>query len=145
MSEEYKAIIQRLTDEAFVGGNGDVVDELVTADYTSHDPSEPPELPGGPEGLKLVIQGYKAAFPDLQITIDQMIAEGDYVAARWTATGTHQGELMGIAATGKQATVTGLELHRFENGRVAESWINWDTLGLLQQIGAIPAPEAATA
>ena len=61
------------------------------------------------------------------------------------ATGTHQGELMGIAATGKQATVTGLELHRFENGRVAESWINWDTLGLLQQIGAIPAPEAATA
>src|SRR5436190_2818597 len=144
MSDQNKAVVQRLTDEAFTGGQLDVVDELVTPGHTSHDPSEPPGAPGGAEGLKLVIQGYKDAFPDLQITIDQLIAEGDYVAARWTATGTHQGELMGIAPTGKQSTVTGIEIHRFEGSQIAESWINWDTLGMLQQIGAIPAPETAT-
>lgn len=145
MSEENKAIARRLVEEAFVGGNLDLVDELVTPTYTPHDPASPPGLPDGPEGVKLLIQGYRSAFPDLRISIDTQIAEGDYVTTRWTATGTHQGELMGVAPTGKQATVTGITIDRIENGQVAESWDNWDTFGLLQQLGAIPAPATATA
>ena len=82
--------------------------------------------------------GYRSAFPDLVMTVDQSFAEGDLVATRWTARGTHEGELFGIAATGKQATVTGITIDRYEDGLIAESWTNWDTLGLLQQLGAVP-------
>jgi predicted ester cyclase len=78
------------------------------------------------------------------MTIDQQIADGDYVVSRWTATGTHEGKLTGISATGKQATITGITIDRIKSGQIAESGENWDTFGLLQQLGAIPAPAAAT-
>jgi predicted ester cyclase len=101
-------------------------------------------VPPGPAGVKLIIQGYKSAFPDLHVTVDQQLAEGDLVTTRWTATGTHQGELMGVAPTGKQATVTGILIDRFEGDRIAESWEVWDALGLMQQLGAVATPAAAT-
>jgi steroid delta-isomerase-like uncharacterized protein len=104
----------------------------------SHDAAIPEDIVG-PERLKEVTGGYRAAFPDLNFTIEQQLGDGDLVATRWSARGTQDGELMGIPASGKQATVTGITIDRFEDGRIAESWTNWDTLGLLQQIGAIPS------
>jgi predicted ester cyclase len=80
---------------------------------------------------------YRAAFPDLQIRIDDIIAEGQMVAFRWTSSGTHRGELFGTQPTGKQITTSGISILRTAGGKVAEDWVNWDTLGLLQQIGAV--------
>jgi predicted ester cyclase len=85
------------------------------------------------------------AFPDTHFTIDAMVAEGDLVATRWTAQGTHTGDLMGIAPSGQRVTVTGMNINRVVNGKLSEGWGNFDQLGLLQQIGAIPmARQAAT-
>ena len=143
MSEENKAISRRFTD-AFNAGDYDTITSLLTDDYTSHDPASPGEV-SGPEAARAEIEGYRAAFPDLTLTIEQQIAEGDYVVSRWTGRGTHRGELFGIPATGTQGTATGITIDRIENGKIAETWQNWDTLGLLQQLGAIPAPTAAPA
>jgi predicted ester cyclase len=129
---------KRIIDEILGAGNYDLADELIASDARGHDPALPqPTI--GPEGLKEAARGYRAAFPDLKLTSEQVIAEGDYVAIRWTARGTHKGELFGIAPTGKQATVTGISIDRWANGKIVESWVNWDTLGLLQQLGAVPA------
>jgi len=124
-------------EEIFGAGRYDLADELVQADAIGHDPALP-EAVRGPEGLKEAAKGYRAAFPDLTMTVGQTIADGDNVAVRWTARGTHKGDLFGISPTGKQATVTGITIDRYADGKIAESWTNWDTLGLLQQLGAVP-------
>jgi len=142
MSAENKALARRLVEEAFNAGRLEVVDELVASDFVEHDPSLTEEV-RGPAGVKELIGGYRAAFPDIRITIEDQIADGDYVVSRWSGTGTHQGELMGMPATGKQATVTGITIDRIVDGRIVESWDNWDTLGMMQQLGAIPAPAMA--
>lgn len=142
MSAENKALVRRLVEEAYNGGRLDVTDELVAGDFVGHDPSLPEEV-RGPAGAKELIAGYRAAFPDIHVTIEDQIADGDRVVTRWSVKGTHQGELMGMPATGKQATVTGMTIDRIVDGRIAESWDNWDTLGLMQQLGAIPAPALA--
>ena len=128
----------RIIEEIFGGGNYDLADALVGSDAVGHDPALP-EPVKGPEGLKEAARGYRAAFPDLKLTVDIAIAEGDFVTVRWTARGTHKGDLFGIAPTGKQATVTGITIDRYAGGKIAESWTNWDTLGLLQQLGAVPS------
>ncbi len=140
MEQTSKQIARRVIEEAFVGGRLDAVDELIAADAVSHDPAIP-ESVRGPEGVKQVIAGYRAAFPDLRIEIQDQIADGGSVATRWTARGTHQGDFMGLAPTGREATVTGITIDRIADGKIVESWSNWDTLGLLQQLGAIPVPE----
>jgi steroid delta-isomerase-like uncharacterized protein len=83
---------------------------------------------------------YRAAFPDLQFTVEDIIDQDDRVVIRWSSRGTHQGELMGLAPTGKIVTVTGISIDRFADGKVAESWTNWDVLGLMRQLGAAPPP-----
>lgn len=138
MLEANKAISRRIIEKAFNEGALEVVDELVGPTYVNHDPSVPDDLIG-PEGTKQFITGYRAAFPDLRITIEEQLAERDVVATRWTATGTQTGELLGIGPTGKQATVTGLTIDRVADGKLVESWNNWDTLGMLQQLGVVPA------
>ena len=138
MSAENKAIARRLLEEAFNSGNLDVVDELVSPEFVNHDAALP-EPTRGIEGTKANIGMYRDAFPDLRLTIEQQVAEGEYVTTRWTARGTHQGELFGMTATGKQATVTGITIDQIVNGRFVESRTNWDTLGLLQQLGVVPA------
>jgi steroid delta-isomerase-like uncharacterized protein len=138
MSAENKAIARRLLEEAFNSGNLDVVDELVAPEFVNH-AAALPEPTTGIEATKASIAGYRDAFPDLRLTIEQQVAEGEFVTTRWSARGTHRGELMGMAATGKQATVTGITLDRIVDGRFVESWTNWDTLGLMQQLGVIPA------
>jgi len=138
MSAENKALSKRLLDEAFNAGNLAVMDEILADGFINYDAALPE--PGiGIDAAKASVTGYRDAFPDLKITIEEQIAEGGSVTTRWTARGTHQGALMGIPATGKQATVTGITIDRIADGRITESRTNWDTLGLLQQIGAIPA------
>ena len=138
MSAANKALSKRILDEAFNAGKLAVMDEILADGFVNYDAALPE--PGvGIDAAKASVSGYRDAFPDLKITIEDQIAEGDSVVTRWTARGTHQGGLMGIPATGKQATVTGITIDRIADGRITESRTNWDTLGLLQQIGAIPA------
>ena len=132
-----KEASRRMIEEVFGAGKVAVADELIHEHAIGHDPAQPGPI-SGREGVKESAGGYRSAFPDLVMTVDQSFAEGDLVATRWTARGTHEGELFGIAATGKQATVTGITIDRYEDGLIAESWTNWDTLGLLQQLGAVP-------
>ena len=138
MSAETKAIARRFLEEAFNGGNLGVVDELVAPEFVSHDAALP-EPTTGIEAAKASIAGYRDAFPDLRLTIEQQVAEDEYVTTRWTARGTHRGDLFGMTATGKQATVTGITIDRIVGGKFVESWTNWDTLGLMQQLGVVPA------
>ena len=136
-AESNKALSRRLLDEAFNAGNVDVIDELVTTDFVNHDAALPEPMVGA-AAAKATISGYRSAFPDLRITVEEQIADDEGVATRWSAKGTHQGDLMGMSPTGKQATVTGITIDRIVDGRIAESWTNWDTLGMLQQLGAVP-------
>jgi len=129
---------RRIVEEIFGGGNYELAHELIGANAIGHDPAQPAPIMG-PEGVAQSARGYREAFPDLTLTANQVIADGDFVATRWTAKGTHKGELFGIAPTGKETTVTGITIDRWVDGKVAEAWVNWDTLGLLQQIGAMPA------
>jgi steroid delta-isomerase-like uncharacterized protein len=135
-TEQNKANNRRVFDEAFNQGKVAVVDELCASNYVLHDPTGP--IPGA-EGFKQFVAMYRAAFPDLHISLEDEVAEGDMVAVRWVARGTHGGELMGIPATGKPITVTGITIVRSDDsGKFEEAWVNLDTLGMLQQLGVIP-------
>lgn len=92
------------------------------------------------QGVKGSIAWSHSAFPDLRVTIEDQVADGGKVATRWTVRGTHQGEMLGAAPTGNQVTFTGTQTDYIWGGKMVESWSNWDTLGMLQQIGAVPAP-----
>jgi len=138
-AQQNAAVARRFIEELFNQRNLAVADEIIAADHTNHDPGTP-GISDGPEGAKQVVSLYSTAFPDVRLTIEDQFAQGDRVVTRWTGVGTHQGELMGIPPSGKQATVTGMQINRITNGKIAETWVNWDTLGLLQQIGAISTP-----
>jgi steroid delta-isomerase-like uncharacterized protein len=138
-AEENKALARRFLEEAFNEGNLGVADEIFASDYVLHDPVIPEEI-SGPEGIKGFVQMYRSAFPDTHITVEDQIAEGDEVVTRWTGRGTHQGDLFGIAASGNQVEVSGITISRFSGGKFVEDWTNSDTLGLMQQIGAISEP-----
>ena len=137
MSEENKAVARRAFEEHFNTGNFDLAQEIFAADYVNHDPSLP-RSGSGPEAANQAVRLYREAFPDAQITVEDQVAEGDKVATRWSARGTHQGELLGVGPTGNQVQITGISLSRIEDGRIAEDWIDYDALGMMQQIGAIP-------
>ena len=134
--------MRRTVEEAWNNGSLAVLDELTAANYVGHDPANH-NAGRGPDAEKQMVSTYRTAFPDLEIIIDDMVAEGDKVATRWTARGTHKGDLMGIASTGKQGTTTGISIDRIVGGKVEEAWTNWDLLGIMQQLGAVP--EMATA
>jgi len=138
-TEQNKAISRRFLVEVFGQGKLSVADEIVAADHVDHGPSTLPGMPTGPEGSKMVVTIYRNAFPDIHFTIDEQIAEGDKVVTRWTGRGTHKGELAGIPATGKSATVTGVGVDRIVNGKIVESWGIFDQFGMMQQLGIIPA------
>ena len=141
MADANKRIIQRLFEESWTG-NFDAIDEFISPDYVGHDPSEQ-EPTRGPDGLKEFIERYRSAFEGVRLIVDDQFAEGDKVATRWSARGTHSGEISGIAPTGKDVTVTGMTISRFAGGKVVEEWSTWDTLGMLVQLGVIPAPARA--
>jgi steroid delta-isomerase-like uncharacterized protein len=135
-SEQNKAIVRRLLEEPWKGDLG-VVDELVGRNYIGYDPSLPEPL-HGPDGFKENVATYRAAYSDARITVDEQIAEGDQVATRWTGRGKHDGDLMGVTPTGKEVTVSGLTLSRLADGKVVEEYTNWDTFGMMQQLGVVP-------
>ncbi len=137
MSEEdNKAAVQRMGEEAFNKGNLEVLDELVAPDVVDHDPA--PGQPDGREGIKQFVSTLRTAFPDLQMAVENMVAEGDYVTFNYTIYGTHQGEFMGIEPTGNQVSVRAMEMVRIADGQIVDRWGNTDQLGLLEQLGALP-------
>ena len=136
-TEDNKALVRRFFEEVLNQRNMALIDETVSLAYIEHTPSGPVY---GLEGFKQFVNMYFSAFPDVHYTIEDMVAEGDKVVTRWTGRGTHQGPLMGIPPTGKQATVTGIAIDRFEGGKFVESWLEFDALGMMQQLGVIPAP-----
>src|ERR687886_107331 len=139
MSADNKAAIRRFIGQAFNAGDLAVVDELVATDYVLH---FTPEV-HGPEGMKQFITAYRTVFPDYTCTIDDQVAEGDKVVTRWTVRGTQKGELMGIPPTGRQVSLGGVAIDRLVDGQVAETWLEADVLGMLQQLGVVPAPGRA--
>jgi steroid delta-isomerase-like uncharacterized protein len=136
-TEQNKAIVRRFLEDYTPA----VVDELLVSNYIHHDPSLPPEFQRGRDAYKQINAMFHSAFPDLNVTVEDLVAEGNKVAARWIWGGTHRGELMGIPATSKQVAATGTSIHRIAEGRIAESWFNFDTLGMMQQLGVVPTPE----
>jgi steroid delta-isomerase-like uncharacterized protein len=136
-TEENKGLLRRLFEEVWNQGNLATVDELLSADYVLHDPAM---LIRGPEGFKAYVAAFRGAFPDLHATIEDQIAEEDKVAMRFTVRATHKGEFQGLPPTGKQVILTGIDIQRIANGKIAENWVNLDALGLLQQLGVAPPP-----
>jgi steroid delta-isomerase-like uncharacterized protein len=137
MSEQNKTAVRRLFDELWNKGNLPVADELIAPTYTHHDASTP-DVGRGPESEKKRVTHYRNAFPDMRLTIEDIIAEGETVIARWSCRGQHKGELNGIAPTGKQVAITGVTITRFAGGKMVEGFVNWDALGLMQQLGVVP-------
>jgi steroid delta-isomerase-like uncharacterized protein len=139
LKESILALARRSFDEIWNNGNLGVADELFSPDYVNHDPVSP-EVPPGPEGVKQIAKMYRRAFPDLRFTIEEMLATGDKVITRWTGEGTHRAPLRGLPASGRQVRITGISIHRIAGGRIVETWVNWDTLGMMEQLGAAPVP-----
>jgi steroid delta-isomerase-like uncharacterized protein len=140
MSAENKAIVRRLFEEGFNEGKLELLDELVAPNFVNRSPQ--PGLPPTREGWKQSAAGMRAAFPDMHVHIDDEIAEGDRVVNRFTAHGTQKGEMMGIPATGKEVSVTGISIHRLAGGKIVERWEEWDAMSMMVQLGAIPPPGA---
>jgi steroid delta-isomerase-like uncharacterized protein len=130
-----KTISRRFFDEVWNGGNLEVLDEIAADDVVLHDRDMGEHR--GTDAARDFVTTYRKAFPDLRFTIEDQIAEGDRVATRWTARGTHRGELMAIPPTEKSTTVSGITIDRIADGRIAESIGSWDALGLLQQLGVL--------
>jgi steroid delta-isomerase-like uncharacterized protein len=138
MSEINKELNRRAIEEIWNRGNYDVVDELVAGDYIGHSAKAAQDT-HGPEGVKQFYTALRAAFPTIHFMIEDQIAEGDKVVTRWTARATHTGEFQGIPPTGKVGTITGITIDRIAAGKLVEGWTELDGLGLLQQLGVIPA------
>jgi steroid delta-isomerase-like uncharacterized protein len=130
-----KEFVRRFYEEVWQRGNFDVADDVFAHDYVRHDLRATQAAPG-PEGQKQIAHAFRSAFPDLRFEVEIVIADGDYVAARWTARGTHTGRWGDVDATGRFVTLSAVNLFRFESGRVAEIWNHRDDLGLQEQLGA---------
>jgi steroid delta-isomerase-like uncharacterized protein len=139
MSEaENKAVAVRFNEDVWGRGDEAALEELLAPDFVEHDP-----LPGQSpdrEGHRQILAAFRSAFPDLHVTTEDVVAEGEKVVSRWTARGTHQGELMGIAPTGNGVTIKGIDVLRISGGRIVERWAQSNDLELMQQLGAVPAP-----
>ena len=137
MSAENKSLARRAMEELWTRGDLTVIDQLYSDDCVFHDLGSPEDIHGR-DGLKQYARMYRTACPDLQCTVEEIMAEGDKVALRWVSRGTHQGDLMGIAPTGKQVTFRGIQMQRISEGKIEEEWAGFNTLGALQEIGAVP-------
>jgi steroid delta-isomerase-like uncharacterized protein len=136
-AEENKAIARRHFEELWQKGEVSVADEIYAADAVGHDPMNPSHA-DYPESEKQAIIRDNTAFPNPQVTIEDQIAEGDKVVTRWTFRAAHSGDFMGMPPSGKRLDVTGVHIHRIAGGKIAEIWAYPDSLGFMQQLGAIP-------
>jgi steroid delta-isomerase-like uncharacterized protein len=141
-AEENKAIVRRFwkvwEEDDFI----DLIDEFLAPDYVNHSPGFPGQ-PTGPEGVKAVVSMFRSGMPDLRLNILDMIAEGDKVVVRYTVEGTHEGELFGVAPTGRRVSIESMTVERVSDGKIREHWRITDSLDMMQQLGAIPTPEHA--
>jgi steroid delta-isomerase-like uncharacterized protein len=140
MPTQNEQLARRFFDELCNGRRLDIAAEIMTADHVYHDPQSPPSEPG-PEGMADTVRIYQDTLAG-HWQVNEIIATDDRVVTRWTGTGVHQTELMGVPATGRRISVEAISVMRVQDGKIAEHWCAWDTLGLLQQIGAVPAPAA---
>ena len=136
MSEQNKAQVRRVIEEIYNRGDLGIVDEVAASNLVIHASSE--EIRGR-EGAKQYVGELRAGFPDLHLTVEDQIAEGDMVVTRWIARGTHTGEFQGIAPTGRKVQVAGTDIDRIIEGKTVECWVHMDQLGLMQQLGAVAA------
>lgn len=141
-SQQNTMLVRRAVEEVWNRGNLAVVEDIVSSDIVIHMSHENIH---GPDGIKQFFSMLREAFPDLQFTIEDQVAEGDRVVTRWTARATHSSAFQGIPPTGRQVSLTGIDIDRIVNGKVVECWSFADDLGLLQQLGAIPTPEMSAA
>lgn len=135
-SEEHKAAV-RACFQAGTEGTLDALDAFVDPDFVLHDPASPDEV-RGIEGLRALIETHRKGLADLRVTVEHQLAEGDYVATRYTCRGRHGGDLIGVPATGREVAIAGLVISRFRDGKIVEEWEISDVFGLLGQIGAVP-------
>jgi predicted ester cyclase len=134
-SADNKAIVRRLYEVVWNKGNVDVADEVFAPEYVRHD-SRPTDPPPGPEGQKRIAADFRGAFPDLRWEVDFVVAGDDFVVGRWTASGTHLGRWGALEPTGRAMRFSGVNIFRFEGGKVVEIWNHRDDLGLMEQLGA---------
>ena len=142
MPADAEAVVRRFYEELCNGRQLDLAGELLTQGHRYHDPNSPAAV--GPEAMAEIVSVYQNGVEG-HWNIRDILSTGDRVAVRWTGTGRHTGDVMGIAATGSTVEVEAISIHRLENGRIAETWTVWDTLGFLRQLGAVPTPETAGA
>ncbi len=135
--EENKGLAARWTEEIWNQGNMAAVDEICTPNFTFN--YALPGMPPDRESYKKVVTMYRNAFHGMHLTNEIVIAEGDKVAIRWRGQSEHKGEFMGIAPTGKKVTMSGNSIARIESGKIAEEWTEMDSVGVMQQIGAVPS------
>jgi steroid delta-isomerase-like uncharacterized protein len=135
---------RRLLEQTFNEGTFDLADEHVAAEAINHDPALPAQMRDlrGPDGFRRIVSMYRTAFPDVQMTVDDVIASDDKVVLRWHSEGTHRGELAGLAPTGVHGSVTGISIDQWKDGKIVETWVEWDNFGLARQLGAAP-PEGS--
>lgn len=141
-TEENKMNARRIVEEGWNKHNPKVLDELFSNEATLHNPQDP-TIGKGPQGAKTSLQTYLTAFPDVKLTIEKEIADGEYVVQHLRAIGTNTGPFNGMPATGKKANTTGVMTTKFDNGKIVEVWSFFDNLGLMQQLGVIPMPDVA--
>ena len=141
MTEANKGVMRRIFDEVWNQGNMEAIYELFSPNYVAH--GLPPQLSPDREGARQFISAYRSAFPDVHAQVEDMIAEGDKVVARVTFTGTHQGELMGIPATGNRINFSSVIITRIEGNQNAEAWVLTDRFGMLEQLGVVAPPVQA--
>jgi predicted ester cyclase len=137
MNPEHNKAAKRRYVDAFNAGNLDVFDELFAPNYVLHVPGAPDIE--GPGALKEMVAGSLESLSDVALTVEDMVAEGDRVATRWTLTALHTGDFMGVAPTTRRITIRGMIMDRFVDGRVVEAWDSFDAYGVLTQLGAIPS------
>jgi len=139
VSEENRQKARRMLEEAFGQGKVELVEEILDPDFVCYDPNSEAGEVRGADTIKQEIEWFRSAVPDLTYTVDDQVAEGDKVVSRYTATGTHQGEFFGVPATGNRIEMSGIHIDRFdENGKMIEEWPEYDLLGAMKQMGAVP-------
>ncbi len=136
MPDDNITIARRSIEEVWNQRNLAAIPQLFASNHVHHDPNTM-EIAPGHDGLRQLVNLYTSAFPDVKLTIQDIFDRDDRVTIRWSARGTHRGELRGIAPTGKEINTTGVDILRIQNGKIAETWVQWDALGLMQQIGAV--------
>ncbi len=135
MSKQSNTETQKKMGEAINSGRLEALREIFAADVVDHDPA--PDQAKGPEGFIQFFTQFRSAFPDLAIAVEHMVADEDNISLAYTVTGTHQGNFLGIPATGKKIKARGMQIARFESGKIVERWGSSDELGILKQIGAV--------